>query len=273
MLSADVQITDINPDHIGYFASVLAPQPAPVAPATLFVFYEGNRLIHAVHNRRGPVPGLRFHGAHRLDTLARAYGVDSVVCIERGALPRLSTVIANRVRWDDPFLFQLLAFVDGVRGETGGGIHFYPSLKGKVPRVTPGGVRFASRFLPREALYTLIVFDNEGGVRASMIIGARGAEIDLITTTEALGPAGPGRVDTAGLPLEERVRRINAAAARSLRQPTASFFMDDDVFRHLCAHPRPLAAVRRLHASGWLTINPFPLKLRLLLGLLGLIRI
>lgn len=272
MLSADVEIVDINPDHVGYFASVLMPRAlavpaAPQRPATLFVFYEGNRLIHAVHNRRGPMPGLRFHGVHRLDTLTRAHGVDSVVCIERTALPRLSTVIANRVRWDDPFLFQLLAFVDGVRGETGSGIHFYPSLKGKVPRVTPGMVNFITRFLPREALYTFVVFDDEGGVWGSVIIGAAGAEVDLITTTEALG-----NINTAGLPLEERVQRINTAVDRVLRTPTASFFMDDDVFRHLCAHPRPLAAVRRLHSSGWLTVQPFPLKLKLLLGLTGLLR-
>lgn len=266
MLSADVEIIDINPDHIGYLASALMPK-VPAAPSTLFVFYEGNRLIHAVHNRRGPLPGLRFHGAHRLDTLARANNADTVVCIEKNALPRLSTVIANRVKWDEPYLFQLLALVDGVRGETGGGIHFYPPLKGKIPKITPGGVNFASRFLPREALYTLVVFDDEGGVRASLIIGAKGFEIDLVTTTEALG-----HLDTAGLPPEERARMINEAAARVLRKPTASFFMDEDVFRHLCAHPRPAAAVRRLHSAGWLTINPFPLKLKLLLGAAGLLR-
>lgn len=265
MLSADVQVVDINPDHIGYFAAALMPT-APAAPSTLFVFYEGNRLIHAVHNRRGPLPDLRFHGVQRLDTLAATHGADTVVCIERGALPRLSTVIANRVRWDEPYLFQLLALADGVRGEMGAGIHVHPPLK-KLPKITPGGVNFVSRFLPREALFTLVVFDDDGGVKASLIVGAKGAEIDLVTTTETLGP-----LDTAGLPPEERARRINEAAGKTLRKPTASFFMDDDVFRHLCAHPRPLAAVRRLHSAGWLTINPFPLKLKLLLGVAGLLR-
>lgn len=266
MLAADVKIIDIDPAHVEYFYTTLMPAAAEKS-STLYIFYEGNRLIHAVHTRRGPLPELRFSGAHKLDEIARRESADSVVCIEKSALQRLSTVVGNRVRWDDPLLFQILEIVDSVREESGAGIHFWPSPAGAPPKITRRGVRFVTRFLPRRALIMFVVFDEEGDVRASAIVGGAGGEIDLVTTTEGLGVTG-----LAGLPLNERARRLNAAAARVFRRPTVSLFMDDDVFRHLANHRKPAAALLGLHARGWVKIEPFPLKLRALLRLANFVR-
>ncbi|MEW6200380.1 MAG: hypothetical protein AB1546_00265 [bacterium] len=267
MLAENLRAIDINPDHIERLMSDLFPDP-PAKPEGIIIFYEGNQLLHAVHSRRGPMKKINFLGPQSTEEIARTEKAEFVICIEKNTLPKIATNFQSHIHWDDPYLFQLIPIIRAVRGEIGSNIHIYPDITRKIPRIPDKLLKLLPRILPRRAIFSIVIFDADGTVWTSLIIGTTGAEISLITTTEALEPLAADPI-----PFSRKIIRINRAIAKILQPPTASIFMDREIFRHLCAHPRPISELLKLHSKGWLRIQPFPIRLRILLMLMSFLKI
>ncbi|MEW5947173.1 MAG: hypothetical protein AB1742_13330, partial [bacterium] len=160
MLAPDVRIVDIDPEHVERAFSLISPR-MPSKPSVLVVFYEGNRVVHAVHSRRGPVAGVHFPGVSRLEQVADAQGADVVVCLEKNALPGFVTDVQSKVAWDEPYLFQALTVLECLRSELGRNIHFYSRSPIKMPAVSRRAASFFVRLLPARTLLMLVVFNAE----------------------------------------------------------------------------------------------------------------
>jgi len=267
LLAADLHAVDINPEHIERLYGELFPE-APAPQESIIIFYEANQLLHAVHSHRGPMKKFHFPGPQNIEEIARSEKVDRVICIEKNTLPKLTTNFQSRIRWNDPYLFQLIPIIEAVRGEIGSNIHIYPRIAQKIPPIPKRLLKYLPRIMPKRSLFALVILDADGTVWTSLIIGTTGSEISLITTTEALEPLA---VDN--IPIERKIRRINRAIAKIFHPPTASIFFDRETFRHLCAHPRPISALLNLHSKGWIHIQPFPLRLRILLTLASFLKL
>ena len=256
MLAQNVEIIDIAPAQYERMSGLIPP--APAQRQGLFVFTAGNALFHAVHTARGPLEGLRFRGPAHLPELARETGADYVVCLDRGALRRLTNEAQTQIRLDDPLTLQGLACYNALRGEMGAGLHIYPDPFRLVPKIPGRFMRLAQKLMVRDLLAMAVVFDDDGSVWGSLILELRDGEVAFISTTDFLEPVSlKGNATDA----DQLIRRLEERRGR----PGLALFCDTRAFRHILHHPRPLWALQQCVRRGWVRLKPCPLRLRLLL--------
>lgn len=260
MLAKDVQIVDIAADHVEHLGELMRRGKAR-RPDGVILFYEENRVLHAVHTRKGPMELRSFEGPRRLGVVADAEKVEFVLALERGAVRRMAAAAQSRIRWDDPFTLQVMALLTAFRMENGHTIHVYPEPKKPMPKPGAWAVRWARRLLRREKLFALIVYNDAGdGVWFSAITKWKEAEVTLLTTVESLheAPLENGTPAKRNARMLERIREVWGPVAGAV-------FMERAVFAHIVNSERPLSALRRAIRSGWAQARPFPLLWRVVL--------
>jgi hypothetical protein len=260
VLSKDVQIVDMDASHVEHLGSMLR-RGRPVKPDGMILFYEENRVLHAIHTRTGPKEIRSFEGPRRLESVARAENVDFVVALERGALRRIAAGAQSRIRWDDPLTLQALALFTAFDKENSHTVHIYPAPKAMRPRPDAWMARWAKRLLRREQLYAVIVYDEAGeDVWFSMLTRWKDGECILLTTTDSLHP-----FSLKGTP-EARRNRATLERIREVWGPaTGALFMDRTAFAFFVAHDRPLTALREMLQRGWAQARPIPFLFRVVL--------
>jgi hypothetical protein len=266
VLAKNIKFIDIDPDHIERALDTIRKRP-PAEKTTLFVFYSENRVIHAVHSKKGPVRISEFRGPGSIKTLAKEFGVDRVVCLQHGAVRRALAGAQTKIKIDQTMLEQILAGRESFDREWGNGIHVYPDPLANVPRVPDFARRALRIFLPKQLLVMLVVFERDE-VWTSLVLGVTDGEVSLVSTTDMLQP-----ISLEGLDIPRKANRLTAALRRRHGRPTACIFMDRASFEHLAAHPKPVSALAELVGKKWALIHPFPSRLHILLALAPLLKI
>jgi len=265
LLSKDIRVIDIDPDQLERVVETFRKTPRP-QKKTLIIFYQGNKVIHAVHSRKGPVAISGFRGPQNLKHFQHEFGVDRVVCLERGALHRFTAAAQTRIRTDQTLLEQIIAGKEPLEREWGSGISVYPDPFASIPRLPDSAFNVLRLLLPRKVTAIFSVFDRND-IFASAIVEMKNGEITFVSTTDRLQP----------LVLDGNMHRkadlLVSALVKSHGRPTLGIFMDKAGFEHIVAHPRPLYALARLVKLKWVLIRPFPNRLRLLLALAPFLKI
>jgi hypothetical protein len=257
---------DIDPDQYERAFETLRGKPRR-RKSTLIIFYQENRVIHAVHSKKGPVEVADFRGPRNLKPLAKEFGVDRVVCLERGALHRFTAGAQAHVKMERPLTEQILACREPFDREWGSGIHAYPDPLAAIPKLPDFALKLLRALLPRKVMAALVVFERDK-VWTSLIVEAVNAEVTLITTTDTLQPL---KLD--GTDINKNSVKILNALANSRGRATVGIFMDRAGFEHIAAHTKPVSALAKLVQLRWAVIRPFPNRLRLLLALAPLLKI
>jgi hypothetical protein len=258
MLAKNVEIIDIDPDQHERFFGML-PQGGPKKHG-LIVFYSENRVFHAVHTKKGPIDGVAFRGPEHLAELAEIFGADYVICLEKNAIRRVAADAQCAVLFDDPLSAQAAAVYSALKREIGSGIHIYPDPFRRIPAAPPAIMRLARRFLLRNSLGMIVVFDDSLNVWISLILELQRGEISLISTTDFLEP-----LDCGDMGFDERAALMVRRLEQKRGRPTIGIFCDRAVFEHIKNHPRPVLTLLRMARLGWIRFNPFPSSLRILL--------
>ncbi len=228
---------------------------------TLIVFYHENRAVHVVHSKKGPLESIRFSGPGKLDSLARDYGVDRIICLETGALRRVAADAQARIRYDQPLWGQLLAARAALGREWGSGIHLYPDPTTALPDIPELALKLFRRLLPPSFFLVVAAFTGDT-VWTSLMVKVEGGEVTTITTTDSLGP-----LDIKDLNIEEKSTKISRVITARWGAATAGFYMERTAFQQIIAHPRPVSALARLVHRKWVVVTPFPLRMRVLLAI------
>jgi len=265
MLSKNVEIVDIDPNQYARVARLLSPEQGVRGPG-LILFYSGSRLFHAVHTRKGTDVSVAFHGPLHLHSLAAQEGVEWVVCLERNAVKRLAAAAQSGVKFADPFSEQGRAVLRALGGELGAGIHVWPDPGPMLARMQAGMPPVLRRLIPMDIRIVVGVFDDEGGLWASLILELKNGEAVFISTSDMLEPLG-----LAGKSEAERAAIMLTRLAEQRGPAQMGLFCDRRTFMHLARHPRPAAALARFVRLGWVALGPCPWRIRLALRFLPLL--
>jgi len=265
VISKDIKIIDIDPDQYERAVDFFRKKPR-AEKKTLIIFYQENRVIHAVHSKKGPVELKNFRGPQNLKPLAQEHAVDNVVCLERGALHRFTAGAQSRIRADQPLMEQILAAREPFDREWNAGIHVYPDPFAAIPRLPDFALKAARALLPKRIMAVLAVFDRDD-VWTSLIVEIKDGEATLLTTTDTLQP-----LSLDGLDQQRKANRLLDALAHLHGRATVGVFMDRACFEHIAAHPKPLAAFARLVRLKWVFVRPFPNRLRFILAIAPLLK-
>jgi hypothetical protein len=267
LLSSDVQIIDIHPDHVERAVEALTPKRSKPRRA-LILFCEENRVIHAVDTVKGPSEFMLGERPPRdLKAVAAESGADCVMCVERDAPARLLAGIQSKINIDQTLFEQILAVRDPLRRELGAGVRVYPDPLSALPRIPNFAIK-ALKLLSPKNLTLMIVVLEETEVWTSAVIRIKNGEANLITTTDTLRP---------GPELTGDMARDAATLAKALGEKhgkaTLGVFMSRAGFEHIIAHPRPLGALAALASRKWIVIHPYPRRARLLMALAPMLKI
>jgi len=257
MLARDVEILDIDPEQYERIAGLFDTGGAQ--KSGLILFYSDNRLLHAVHTKKGPLDGVTFNGPERLRELAERYEADFVLCLEKNALRRMAADAQAKLLFDDPMSLQLLTLHAAFDREFGAGIHIYPDPFAGLPKIPQPALKLIRRFVLVDSLIMRVVFDEGGSVWTSAIAEIKNSEISFLTTTDYLEP-----LELAGMSFEEAAAKINSSLERKRGRATIAVFLEKDALAHIIKHPKPVSTAFRLARRGWIMMRPFPSRLRLL---------
>jgi len=267
LLSSDIQIIDIHPDHVERAVEALTPK-RPKQRRALILFCEENRVIHAVDTAKGPSDFMSGERPPRdLKSVAAECGVDSVICVERDAPARLLAGAQSRINIDQTLFEQIMAFRDPLRRELGAGIRVYPDPLSALPRLPDFALKILKLLSPKNFTLMAVVLE-ETEVWTSAVIRIKNGEANLITTTDTLRP-GPEMTGDMARDAAALAKAMEAAHGKV----TLGVFMSRAGFEHIIAHPRPLGALAALASRKWIVIHPYPRRARLLLALAPLLRI
>ena len=179
---------------------------------------------------------------------------------------RVAAGVQAAVALADPLGVQGYAALQAVRRELGSGVHVWPDPAPVLERISAPVPPLIKRFLPANLRVFAAVFDDDGGLWASLVLEVRKREITLISTSDMLEPldlAGKTRDEQAALMLERFAERRGPA--------DVGLFCDRQVLMHLARAPRPVHALARLARLGWVRLDPCPARFRLALRYLPLL--
>ena len=281
MINENIQAVDLDATHIhnltGLIAAAVAGKPKDNKPK-LIIIHEHGKVLKAFHSERGAItPELKEVSPERALDLADAYGAGLVLMIEKGGPRRMMHTLQSRVSLDQNLVEQGFAAYSAVRETFGSGdftTHPVIPLKNLSYAAV---VNIAKLVVPANELFVLVVFepgreDLSGlPIFTSVIMRFnRAREIDFITTTDSLVPCGLGVIDN----WKKDYVKILKITEKHLGKVFLAVFADFDSIKELGANPpgQMLKAFSEFAKQGKIIVDPFPLKLKMLLkagGLLG----
>lgn len=266
MLAKDVQITGIDPAQ--YERLVVAARSAlpEKKDRTLIVFFQENRVSHAVHSERGPLDSVDFKGPGSLERLAAEHSVDRVICVESGAVRRVFTKAQASLKHSQPLWEQMLACRTALMMEMNSGIHVYPDPFKAMPVVPDFIIRLFRMLVPGEFLLTAVAMDR-GRVWTSLLVAFEKGEISLVTTTDSLEG-----MDREFQDMRSAAAAVTAGTISKWGQPTTGAYMEKVAFEQLISSPKPLYEFADLVKKRWIYMKPFPLRLKVAITLISFLK-
>jgi hypothetical protein len=221
--------------------TLVAPGLTSYAPASnergarttggfLFVLYDDDGVVSALHSLRGAVTLDAWGGPASLEACADALGSRFGLAARVGAIEALYEQLGARLQHDDdPWELVLLA-ASAVRELMDHGVmHLVPASRTPVPLPPMEFVRAAwDHVLPDGHAFALVLFDGID-VETALVARRRGAGLDLCLGPESLRRmVGPLAGD-----LRHDFRAVRTAIEREVAPLSCGVFMATDTLRAL----------------------------------------
>ncbi|MCC6159610.1 MAG: hypothetical protein IT350_16280 [Deltaproteobacteria bacterium] len=251
MLSRDVLAVDLDSRHWKNLMR-LAPRGGVTIAPTLYVFIEDGRCVKAIHNKRGPVPGVDFDtDRDDVEALREAHDVERVALVPIEAIGEFMHAWQTDFAMDRDWEEQLLGIVSSLLEAAKTRVVWHPMIARwpSLPKIPGRGA--IDRIWPDETCVGLFVF--EGRVPfTSLILGKSGGKVTLMTTLDAFGLAD-GPLDWAG-----QHRMVADLCAKSFSPLHAALWIDRGSWSEMVAGPRPLSYLRLATRRGRALVSPRP---------------
>jgi hypothetical protein len=285
MFNQHVELVDIDPEHWVNLTRLISGEllrkesaPPRKKPASLSMVVENGRVIKAGHSEMGRLrdfdPDLSD-----LAALAAKEEVEKVTVVERGTPRRIMHQVQSSLTLDMNFLEQILTIYGAIRSEMGHGLRLHP--RPKMPDLKPGAVStMLKAVLPAHELLVMVVYSDDGKIRDSsnLPIVTSGilrlndkTELDLVTTTDSLIARGLSISDW-----KSGYKRVNELAEQVWN---SKVFLGAHIplsampaLARAAAHNEAPKALSAMNKSGELILDPFPLRIRALLKMGGLMK-
>jgi len=284
MISEDIKIVDLDDSHLLNLAKALKAEveeskggSEPIKP-DLIIMHEQGRVEMAFHTERGNLSGeIREVSAKDLQSLAEKYKVSKVFCLEKGALRKMARSLQSGAGPDrDLSEDDFVVFRSSRDG-------FESGVYDRNPFARAGNINFASLaniaklVAPSDESMVFVMFDPGSRdlsglpIFTSLILNFNKArQLDLVTTTKNLAQHGLDSI----YDWKTDYKKILKAAQNSFGAAAMGIFAEMDSLRELKTLPQSqrFRAFMDLIKQGKIIIDPFPLKLRLLLKAGGIFR-
>ena len=284
MISEDIKIVDLDDSHLLNLAKALKAEleeskggSVPIKP-DLVILHEQGKVEMAFHTERGNLSEeIKEVSAKDLESLAEKYKVSKVFCLEKGALKKMARSLQSgagpdRGLSEDDFVVY--------RSSRDG---FESGVYDRNPFARAGNINFASLasmaklVAPSDESMVFVMFDPGSRdlsglpIFTSLILNFNKArQLDLVTTTKNLAQHGLDAI----YDWKTDYKKILKAAEITFGAAAMGIFAEMDSLRELKTLPQSqrFRAFMDLIKQGKIIIDPFPLKLRLLLKAGGIFR-
>jgi hypothetical protein len=284
MISEDIKIVDLDDNHLLNLAKALKTEleeskggSEPIKP-DLVIIHEQGRVEMAFHTERGNLCNeLREVSARDLESLARKFGASNVFCLEKGALKKMARSLQagagpDRDLSEDDFVVY--------RSSRDG---FESGVYDRSPFARAGNVNFGSianiakLVAPSDESMVFVMFDAGSRDLAGLPIFTslilhfnKARQLELVTTTKGLAKQGLDSI----YDWKVDYKKILKAAQNAFGSAAMGIFAEMGSLRELKTLPQSqrFRAFMDLIKQGKIIIDPFPLKLRLLLKAGGIFR-
>ena len=263
----------IDPEHWRNSAWIVAgdvlPRMVPDgARGIVRLLIDRGRCLRADHTRRGALDCAAINSAD-LSGVAAAHDAGGVIAFEADLTERLLRRAADGLRPEMDLNAQTPVLIEAARAELGAGIRIWPEIALKPARPVPLNTAVKTA-LPAGELLVMVVYSEDGKTRDSsgapivtsgiLRFDSR-PRLDLCATTAAL----------PGLAIRDwraDWQKVNDATRRTFGKIFVAVHLPDAVLPELLAASRTgrgPAVLLDLNRRGRLVIDPFPLRLKMLL--------
>lgn len=268
MLSAELELADLDARHWKNWWHLLVPPRVLEQPAWALAVLEDGRVIKLVITGRGsidpasaPLPGL---GDKQLEAWARTLGVAAVVVVDTNVIAELSAEIEGSLRFDQDLAEQGLVALRALKRHAGRGVWTEPPLLDLLPAPAyePMQRTFDLLVPDRSALVAYVIDDDRQRVHASIIAVKDGGDIVRAATHRAIADLAPEA--SLARDWDKSYKRVLAAVEERFAKPSIAVFVERATLMRIVTGPSDQLA-RELNAKR-IVIDPSPAWL---LGLLG----
>jgi hypothetical protein len=279
MLDENIQIVDLDATHWERLLKLAAGQYYPhrrqrPKRASLRIIHQDGKALKAVHSEKGVLRNFDFPGLDQLEALARREGVASITCLEFGAMRRFMHQVQSRLSLEGNFVQQGFEVYSCLRE------HVIAGRFTQWPRIPLRDLKYSAvatvlkMVLAAGEPIIFTVFDPHRRdlsglpILTSLVLRLnKSYELDLLTTTDGLAPLGLRISDW-----RKDYKNILSLAERAWGKPFLGIFTDLEGMIALDQKPpaEQLKAIMDLEKEKKFILDPFPLRLRMMMKMGGL---
>ena len=278
MLDENIQVIDIDARQwVNLFALLTGSffrteKKRETKPGSrLLIVHEQGKVIKALDSRRGIITReLEEISPQDLNHLAKELGANLIIALERGALRKLVSRAEGGLNLSLDYVAQLLEYYQSFRELVlEGKILLYPRIPLRELKYQ-GLLNLLKIAVPEEKVIILVVFDPEAEdlsglpIFTSLILRIRkGHQLDLLTTTEALGDERLKKIQD----WRKDYHKIIRLAEEKFGSVFLGIFTCTGALRELAERPRKewSKSLTEFLRQDKIIINPYPLRLKMLL--------
>ncbi len=278
MLDENIQVIDIDARQwVNLFALLTGSffrteKKRETKPGSrLLIVHEQGKVIKALDSKRGIITrDLEEISPKDLKQLAEKLGANLIIALERGALRELVSRAESGLNLSLDYVAQILEYYQSFRHLVlEGKIFTYPSVHLRDIRYQ-GLVNLLKVAVPEERVLVWVVFDQKSRdlsglpIFTSLILRIRkGYQLDLLTTTDALVELGLEKIED----WRKDYHKILRMAEQSFGSVFLGIFTCTETLKELAERPRKewSKALTEFLKQDKIIINPFPLRLKMLL--------
>ena len=251
MISADIQVLDMHPEHWARLLRSMTP-PGGLGSWALLLEEKG-AVIHAVSSL-GSLPDLLGRSSLDAATLRAELGVDRILILEHDALRRILKRADADLALGQDFFEQWLKIWGAFRSERGRGLKMDPpTLPGPLPPFFLLEGLFQHLWPDDTSLVLYVVDEVLDRTFTSLILRKRKGQLDLISSDRCLGEHGLRADDWR----RDRGRALELIR-RQIAPCHAACFCSLDAWRIFLNGPIGSAALARQQAlENWI-MEPLP---------------
>jgi hypothetical protein len=255
VLSAELELADLDARHLRNWWRLLSPPHALDAPAWALVVVDGapTKPIKVIVAGRGAVDTAPYAS---LAELAKRLGVGAVIALDRGVIRALSEEIEGVLQPAMDGVAQALVALRALKKHANRGIWTEPSLLDVLPAPSyePLQKTFDLLVPDNSALVAYIIDDDRARIHASIIAVKRGGDIVRAGTHRAIADALPEAVLARDWPTS--YERALVAIEKRFAKPSLAVFLERATWQRIVGGPTDQLA-RELDAKH-VVIDPSP---------------
>jgi len=279
MIAENISIVDLDATHWERLLKLVGGEYYPHRKkrprrASLRIILQDGKALKAVHSEKGVIRNFNFPGLDRLEELAQREGVASITCLEHGAMRRFMHKVQSRLTLEGNMVQQ--------------GFEVYSCLREDViagsftrwPRIPLRDLKYSAvatvvkMVLAAGEPVIFVVFDEHQRdlsglpILTSLVLRMnKSHELDLLTTTDGLVPLGLKISDWRA-----DYKNVLKLAERAWGKPFLGIFTDLSGMIALDQIPQAqqLKAIMDLEKEKKFILDPFPLRLKMMLKMGGL---